>query len=116
MPRGEERALRGRTRRWRNALRRYEERDKRKHAFNIALKHAFFVYCIYMTRRKLEDKNIRSLSKTSGGSSYSITLPIDEVRDLKWRERQKLVVTRKGDKLIIEDWPTSARSSAGKKK
>ncbi len=33
-----------------------------------------------------------------------VTLPIDEIRTLRWREHQKLVVRRVGKKIIIEDW------------
>lgn len=59
-----------------------------------------------MSRRKIEDKNVRSLVKTSGGRSYGITLPIDAVRLFRWKNRQKLqltVDTRK-KRIIIEDW------------
>ncbi len=56
----------------------------------------------YMARRKLEDRNTRKLSKY--GSSYTMTLPIEIVRELKWRDKQKLVVRKSGDKIIIEDW------------
>ena len=55
-----------------------------------------------MARRKLEDRNIRKILKR--GDSYTITLPIDMVRELKWRERQKLVLKMSGKKIIIEDW------------
>ncbi|MFH1175503.1 MAG: AbrB/MazE/SpoVT family DNA-binding domain-containing protein [bacterium] len=57
-----------------------------------------------MPRRKLEDKNIRKLTKIGGGRSFSITLPIDIIRKLGWRERQNLSVNLRGDKIIIEDW------------
>jgi bifunctional DNA-binding transcriptional regulator/antitoxin component of YhaV-PrlF toxin-antitoxin module len=59
-----------------------------------------------MPRRKLESKNIRSLSKTSHGKSYTITLPIDVVRRWKWKNRQKLQLTidEKKKRIIIEDW------------
>ncbi len=56
-----------------------------------------------MSRRKTTDKNIRKLTRV-GGTSLSVTLPIDYVRDLKWRERQKVVVKKKGKTLIIKDW------------
>jgi len=48
-------------------------------------------------------KQIRKLTKI-GGASYGITFPIEYVRDLKWKEHQKLVVKRYGKKIIIEDW------------
>lgn len=61
------------------------------------------------TRRKLENRNIRKLTRMGGGASYGITLPIEFVRELKWRERQKLVVRKVGKRLIIEDWPVSPK-------
>ncbi|PLX27280.1 hypothetical protein C0583_04105 [Candidatus Parcubacteria bacterium] len=54
-------------------------------------------------RRKLEEKNIRKLVKT-GGSSITVTLPIEIVRKLKWREKQKVVVEQKGSTIVIKDW------------
>jgi hypothetical protein len=59
-----------------------------------------------MPRRKIKDKNIRSLSKTSQGRSYSITLPIDVIRRWRWKNRQKLQLTidEKKKRIIIEDW------------
>lgn len=39
-----------------------------------------------------------------GGKSYSIVLPIEFVRHLGWRERQKLDVTLDGEQIIIKDW------------
>jgi len=56
-----------------------------------------------MARRKIFNKNIRKLTKT-GGKSIGVTLPIEIVRELNWRERQKVVVRRSGKKVIIEDW------------
>jgi len=56
------------------------------------------------TRRKLENRNIRKITKVAGGSSFSITLPIEMVRKLGWRERQKVVVSLRGKKIIIQDW------------
>ena len=56
-----------------------------------------------MARRKRENYNVRSLNK-NGGGSIMVTLPIEEIRKLRWRSKQKVVITRKGKKLIIEDW------------
>ncbi len=62
-----------------------------------------------MARRSLKDtkcsgsRNIRKLTKTGGGS-ISVTLPIELVRELKWRDKQKVVVKKSGGKLVIEDW------------
>ena len=54
--------------------------------------------------RKLKEKSIRKLTRV-GRVSLSVTIPIEIVKDLKWRERQKVVVKKRGKKLIIEDWP-----------
>lgn len=48
-----------------------------------------------MARRKLDERNIRKLSKVGRGRTMSATLPIELVRELKWREKQKVVVTKK---------------------
>ncbi len=56
-----------------------------------------------MARRKLENRNVRKLSKNSNGT-YSVTLPIEMVRELKWRGGQKLVVDKSRNKIIIKDW------------
>ena len=56
-----------------------------------------------MATQKGYNKNIRKLTKV-GGLSLSVTLPIEIVRELKWREKQKLVVKRVGKRVIIEDW------------
>jgi hypothetical protein len=56
-----------------------------------------------MPTRKAEDKNIRSLTK-AGGRSISVTIPIEMIRDLGWREKQKVVVKRINGGLQIRDW------------
>ena len=62
------------------------------------------VIILFMANRKLKDKNIRSLTKFSGGRSYGITLPKEYISKLGWRERQKLDVTLVGNRIIIRDW------------
>jgi bifunctional DNA-binding transcriptional regulator/antitoxin component of YhaV-PrlF toxin-antitoxin module len=56
-----------------------------------------------MTRRKMEDRHIRSLTKVSGGTSYGITIPMEYIRKLKWRAKQKLEVKLYQDRIIIRD-------------
>lgn len=56
-----------------------------------------------MGRRKLGDNHIRKLTKV-GKQSISVILPIEMVRQLKWREKQKVVVKKIGSKVVIEDW------------
>ena len=63
-----------------------------------------------MARRKLKEKNIRKITKVGGGRSYGLTIPMEMIKDLKWRERQKVTVTRRGKKITIKDWvPKSKR-------
>ncbi len=57
-----------------------------------------------MAQRKLKEKNIRKLTKMGGGRSLGLTLPIEMVEKLKWKERQKVTVRLAGKKLIIQDW------------
>jgi len=58
-----------------------------------------------MSRRELDKRNIRKITK-SGGYSYSVTLPIEAIRNLNWRQGQKVVVEvdKKRKRLIIKDW------------
>ncbi|MBI4096132.1 MAG: AbrB/MazE/SpoVT family DNA-binding domain-containing protein [Candidatus Levybacteria bacterium] len=56
-----------------------------------------------MPTRKMEKRNIRSLTKIAG-KSFGITFPIELIRKLGWRAKQKLTVTPKGKKLVVKDW------------
>ena len=56
-----------------------------------------------MPRKTLGERNTRKLLKIGNGS-IAVTLPIEMVRNLKWREKQKVTVRQEGNKLIIEDW------------
>ena len=56
-----------------------------------------------MARRALKDKNIRKLSRV-GNHSLGLTLPIEIVKKLKWKEKQKVVVNLKGSTIHIKDW------------
>ena len=53
----------------------------------------------------MEDHDVRNLQKTAGGSTYIVSLPIDVVRELGWQAKQKLVVRKYGDGILIKDWP-----------
>lgn len=52
---------------------------------------------------KLPKQRIRKLTHT-GVISYSVNIPKDFINQLKWKERQKLVVKLVGKKIIIQDW------------
>lgn len=56
-----------------------------------------------MSVRKQEEKNIRKLTKI-GRKSVGLTLPIEMVRALGWRERQKVKVKVERGRVIISDW------------
>ncbi|MCK5027567.1 MAG: hypothetical protein KAS07_04055 [Candidatus Pacebacteria bacterium] len=56
-----------------------------------------------MPRRKIENRNTRKLLRTSRGS-VMVTLPIEIIRELKWRGTQKVTIRKSGEKIIIEDW------------
>ena len=56
-----------------------------------------------MANRKADERGLRKL-KRAGTSSISVTLPIEMVRGLGWREKQKVVVTRVRGGLLIRDW------------
>ncbi len=56
-----------------------------------------------MARRTLALKHIRALTRL-GTTSTAVTIPIDIMRNLKWRKGQKVTVRQSGNKLIIEDW------------
>lgn len=56
-----------------------------------------------MARRKLHNRQIRKIQRSRG--SYYITIPIEVIRDMNWRERQKVEVKQFGrDKILITDW------------
>lgn len=55
-----------------------------------------------MARRKLEDNHIRKITKS--GDSYSITIPIEIIREFKWKEKQKVVISKRGKTFKVSDW------------
>ena len=59
---------------------------------------------------KQGEQNIRKLAKVGGGNTYSLTLPIENVREFGWKEGQKVVVKadRKRKRFVIQDWPVSS--------
>ncbi len=56
-----------------------------------------------MGTKKYHEREIRKLIRIGNGS-MCVTIPIEELRELGWREKQKVVVKREGKKLIITDW------------
>ena len=53
--------------------------------------------------QKLVDKNIRKLTR-AGKASISVTIPVEIVKSLNWREKQKVVVKKVNGSVVIRDW------------
>ena len=56
-----------------------------------------------MGTRKLGESHIRNLTQNSSGS-YQLTIPKNIIKELEWRQGQKVVVKKSGDKILIQDW------------
>jgi bifunctional DNA-binding transcriptional regulator/antitoxin component of YhaV-PrlF toxin-antitoxin module len=52
---------------------------------------------------KLTNQNVRKLTKSGSGSYYAI-LPKGMIKELGWKERQKLKIKKVGKRIIIKDW------------
>ena len=46
---------------------------------------------------------VRKITKT-GNYTYYVTIPKSLIDELGWKERQKVVVERKGATLVVRDW------------
>ena len=55
-----------------------------------------------MSRRKIEDRNIRKIFKRSG--SVAVTIPAEIVGKLKLRKGQKVEFALRGKTITIKDW------------
>ncbi len=55
-----------------------------------------------MGRRK--DENLRKIQQSGQKGSYHITLPVSVVRELKWKQGQRVIVKKRGKGIIIEDF------------
>ncbi|KKT91499.1 MAG: hypothetical protein UW92_C0011G0001 [Candidatus Jorgensenbacteria bacterium GW2011_GWA2_45_13] len=56
-----------------------------------------------MARRRIESNNVRKLTKYGNGA-IGLTLPIDLVRKLGWKDGQKVVVKKVRGGVLIRDW------------
>jgi len=56
-----------------------------------------------MPTQKLKNKNVRKLIKLGNGS-IALTLPIELVKKLGWKEKQKVVARKVFGRLLIKDW------------
>lgn len=55
---------------------------------------------------KLKNKEIRKITKVAG-HSFSVTLPVEIVEKLGWKEHQKVVVELEGRHVVIKDWKSN---------
>lgn len=53
--------------------------------------------------RKLKDKNKRKLLKL-GTTSLAVTIPVEILSSLKWREKQRVVVKKVRGGVTIKDY------------
>lgn len=69
-----------------------------------------------MGRKKTGERDVRKLIRL-GGTSTAVTLPIEALRELGWREGQKVTVARMGRDIVIKDWvpPKKNKRSSNKK-
>ncbi len=51
----------------------------------------------------MKEKEIRKLTRI-GKRSLGVTLPIEEVRKIGWREKQKVTVRKVNGGFLIRDW------------
>ncbi|MBN2697383.1 MAG: AbrB/MazE/SpoVT family DNA-binding domain-containing protein [Bacteroidales bacterium] len=53
-----------------------------------------------MARRSSAERNVRSITKL-GSKSFAVTIPIEYVRELGWKEKQKVNVRISRGKIIV---------------
>lgn len=56
-----------------------------------------------MANKAKNEKNVRKLTKL-GGKSIGLTLPIELVRELGWREKQRVIVKRIRGGFEVRDY------------
>lgn len=54
-----------------------------------------------MKRIKTKDDSARRITRT-GSYTYYVTLPKEELEQLGWREKERVVIKREGARLVIE--------------
>lgn len=53
--------------------------------------------------RKNSEKNIRKIQKM-GKTSLGLTLPVEIISQLNWKEKQKVIVKKVRGGILIKDW------------
>jgi hypothetical protein len=57
-----------------------------------------------MGTKQQETWKDRFLQKNNTGT-YTVSIPINMIRDLRWQQGQRVRIRREGKKIIIEDAP-----------
>jgi len=52
---------------------------------------------------KAGQQGVRVLQKNNTGT-YTVSLPVELIRALKWQEGQKVNIEKRGKNIIISDW------------
>ena len=55
-----------------------------------------------MGRRVLKKRKIRTLQRNNTGT-VTVSLPVEMIRELGWQRGQRVIVNRRGNKIVIED-------------
>jgi len=54
-------------------------------------------------KKKKVTQEVRKVQRQSNGST-TVALPAEMLRELGWRDKQKVVVKKRGDTIVIADW------------
>ena len=55
-----------------------------------------------MANKKFSQRNIRKITRS--GKSLNVSIPVEFLNKLKWKEKQKVVVKKVRGGLLIKDW------------
>lgn len=56
-----------------------------------------------MARSKKEEREVRKLTKV-GRKSIAVTIPIEIIRELGWREKQRVAVKKIKGGIVVRDY------------
>jgi len=55
-----------------------------------------------MSDKNYKERNIRKI--TRNGTSHSVSIPVEFLKKLDWKERQKVVIKKIRGGVVIKDW------------
>jgi len=67
-----------------------------------------------MADKKYSQRNVRKITKN--GSSHSVSIPVALLKELGWKERQKVVVKKIRGGFQVKDWRALPKHREGGKK